>query len=439
MEKITDKIQQLPPNAEWFSLEFFPPKTQAGFDNLQSRLARLSRLQPLFVTVTWGAGGSTATRSLELAAICQQQYDLTTCLHLTCTNMRQHVLDDALNRCKELGIKNILALRGDEPRRDEYDLPPVNGDVNGYGDEGEEEFTYAVDLVRYIRRKHGTHFCVGVAAYPEGHATSPWAPSQSPRNDLPYLRKKTEAGADFLMTQLFYDVDAFLNWQDILRSDPSGLFNDIPIVPGLMPVQSWGILARTTNLSCAKIPEDMRERLEQVKGDDGMVKEQGVKEVKGIVGRIRSHEPTGRQRRQGYHFYTLNLEKAVAQILEESALVPQPVEAHDNDGTPPVANGTTPRSVGGEASVAHRRRLSSRNAGPRNRVVVPKPPDPGRYESAFEATEDEAGVLSETDQSRADALATSEGQGSLGREANWDDYPNGRFGDARSPGKKTFW
>src|SRR6202021_2876804 len=114
MEKITDKIAALPANSKYFSLEFFPPKTAMGSSNLRARLDRMSRaLRPLFITVTWGAGGSTAEKSLELAELCQRELGLTTCLHLTCTNMNRALVDRALEEAKVLGVRNILALRGD--------------------------------------------------------------------------------------------------------------------------------------------------------------------------------------------------------------------------------------------------------------------------------------------------------------------------------------
>ena len=443
-QRITDRLAALSPERSWFSLEFFPPKTAAGFENLHSRITRLAKLQPLFVTVTWGAGGSTATKSLELAEICQRQYGLTTCLHLTCTNMNRRVLDTALAKCKEIGVRNVLALRGDEPRVEEYGL--LQGGMNGHlqEEEGEEEqFKYAVDLVQYIRKKHGDWFCIGVAGYPEGHATSQWSPTQSPQHDLPYLRSKTEAGADFIMTQLFYDVDAFLNWQSMLRQDESGLFKDIPIVPGLMPVQSWSILTRTTKLSCAKVPQGMMTRFAAVKEDDELVKNQGIREVQDIVEKIQGNKQM-HTLPQGYHFYTLNLEKAVAQILEQADLVPQSMYAeNEEDSAAQTTNGVAPPvSEDGHlatldsAAAARRRRQSFKNSEPRNRVVVEEPHDSGTSGSVFETSAHDAGVLGEATQSKASALTTAEGQGSLGREATWDDYPNGRFGDARSPGEK---
>lgn len=192
MEKITDKIAALPAESNYFSLEFFPPKTAMGFSNLRDRLDRMSRaLRPLFVNVTWGAGGSTATKSLELAEICQRELNLTTCLHLTCTNMSRKSIDSALEDAKALGIRNILALRGDPPRAAEYQDSNENPE-----DAIDETFIWAIDLVRYIKKNHGDYFCVGVAAYPEGHADESHPQGQSLEHDLPYLVEKTKAGAD---------------------------------------------------------------------------------------------------------------------------------------------------------------------------------------------------------------------------------------------------
>lgn len=388
-------------------------------------------LRPLFVTVTWGAGGSTATKSLELAEICQRQLGLTTCLHLTCTNMNRSLIDEALGEAKALGIRNILALRGDPPRSEEYrdENSPVDGDSN-------EEFTWAIDLVRYIRRVHGDYFCVGVAAYPEGHADESYPENQDPAHDIPYVVEKTQAGADFIMTQLFYDVHAYTAFEHTLRSHPSGVFKEIPIIPGLMPVQSYQILKRTTKLSHAKLPPDIVERLDRVKGDDEAVKRVGVDIVSEIVHGIKSVEST---RPRGFHFYTLNLEKAVAFVLERCQLIPPSTPSPNGYESSAIENGEDSILSDGlnETNAANgnprkdRRRLSSVNSGPRNRVVVAV--GSSSSSTSYEARADEAGVPKDKINSRANTLAISEGEGSLGREATWDDYPNGRWGDARSP------
>ncbi|KAL2040718.1 hypothetical protein N7G274_006697 [Stereocaulon virgatum] len=405
MEKITDKIAALPNDADYFSLEFFPPKTQIGFSNLQIRLERMSNaLRPLFVTVTWGAGGCTSARSLELAEICQRQLGLTTCLHLTCTNMKRKIVDEALEQAKALGVRNILALRGDPPRVDEYRLEDDVEDGQG-GEEGSnEEFTWAIDLVRYIRRVHGNHFCIGVAGYPEGHADQSHPTDQDPLHDLPYLIDKTKAGADFIMTQLFYDLNAYTKYEKLLREHESGVFAKIPIIPGLMPLQSYEILMRTTKLAHAKVPSELIHRLQPVKGDDEAVKKVGVEALSEIVEGIRKVKAKGPR---GFHFYTLNLEKAVSSLLEHCNLIPTAFDENAVDDIPLLPNGIP---NGDHSNTTRDRTLSSISSSSAaaaqlttnsHRSSSPRPPLPQNHPNS--------------------------------REATWDDYPNGRFGDARSP------
>ncbi|KAL2119308.1 hypothetical protein VTJ04DRAFT_6268 [Mycothermus thermophilus] len=437
MEKITDKIAALRPGQDYFSLEFFPPKTAMGFSNLRSRLDRMARaLRPLFVNVTWGAGGSTATKSLELAEICQRELGLTTCLHLTCTNMSRRLIDKALEDAKALGIRNILALRGDPPRRAEY-LDPNDPEAAG-SDDGEtpDEFSWAIDLVRYIRKHHGDYFCIGVAAYPEGHADESHPLGQSLEHDLPYLVEKVQAGADFIMTQLFFDIDAYSRFEETLRSHPSGAFRDIPIIPGLMPIQSYQMIKRTTKLSHARIPDPLMARLDAVRGDDEKVKEVGVEILSELVEQIREiKDRTSPGHPRGFHFYTLNLEKAVSFIVERTGLIapvtPDEEAVDDINPLPEIrvlrVNGEESPSVRPEAVV--RRRKSSVGSQPRDRVIVQ-----GRSASSdWETTAVEASVPAGPINTRANTLAISEGEGVLGREATWDDFPNGRWGDARSP------
>lgn len=431
MEKITDKIAALPPNSNYFSLEFFPPKTEMGFNNLRDRLHRMDRaLRPLFVNVTWGAGGSTAEKSIELAELCQREIGITTCLHLTCTNMSRRLVDKALEDAKALGIRNILTLRGDPPRKDEYGIAEDEDLADG-----EEELVWAVDLVKYIRKNYGDYFCIGVAAYPEGHADESHPLGQSLEHDLPYLVDKVMAGADFIMTQLFFDIKAYDKFERTLREHPSGAFKSIPILPGLMPIQSYQMVKRTTKLSHATVPDDILSRLNAVKGDDEKVKMAGVDILSNIVEQIKevkSRTPGPK----GFHFYTLNLEKAVSFILERTKLIPDIPDEDDDvaviddaSSAVPVVriNGDTPRR-GSHSRFA--RRKSSVGSDPHNRVIV----QDGRQSNPdWEASGHEAGVRADGINTRANTLAISEGEGVLGREATWDDFPNGRFGDSRSP------
>ncbi|KAI0379897.1 MTHFR-domain-containing protein [Hypomontagnella monticulosa] len=433
MEKITDKIAALPADSNYVSLEFFPPKTSMGFSNLRDRLDRMARaLRPLFVNVTWGAGGSTATKSLELAEICQRELNLTTCLHLTCTNMSRKLIDRALEDAKALGVRNILALRGDPPRAAEYQDPNENPE-----DAIDETFTWAIDLVKYIRKTHGDYFCIGVAAYPEGHADESHPLGQSLEHDLPYLVEKTLAGADFIMTQLFFDTEAYDNFEQTLRNHPSGAFKTIPIIPGLMPIQSYQMIKRTTKLSHAKIPDAIMSRLDTVKGDDEKVKSVGIDILCEIVEKVKeltSRTPGPR----GFHFYTLNLEKAVSFIIERTSLIPPntPIEedAIIDEVTTTIptlqVNGSDHEHLRQSRENSRSRRQSNVGSEPHNRVIVA---ERSLSNSAYEATSAEASIPAEPINSRANTLAISEGEGVLGREATWDDFPNGRWGDARSP------
>ena len=428
MEKITDKIAALPPNATYFSLEFFPPKTAIGFNNLRDRLYRMQHaLRPMFVNVTWGAGGSTSQKSMELAELCQGELGLTTCLHLTCTNMSRRLIVTALEEAKALGIRNILALRGDPPRLDEY-----RGLEDG-AEELSEDFSWAIDLVKYIKKTYGDYFCIGVASYPEGHADGSHPAQQSLEHDLPYLVDKVQAGADFIMTQLFFDINAYDTFEKTLREHPSGALKTIPILPGLMPIQSYQMIKRTTKLSHAKIPSSLMERLDAVRGDDEQVKLVGVDIVSELVEQVKKvkHRTPGPQ---GFHFYTLNLEKAVSFILERTNLIPDAVMENEAivdgelPGPLPHLNGLNSRR--GRSHSRSSRRHSSVGSDPHNRVILG---DASRADPEWETHGGEAGKPADLINSRLNDLAISEGEGALGREATWDDYPNGRFGDARSP------
>jgi len=330
--------------------------------------------------------------------------------------MNKSLIDSALERAKAIGVRNILALRGDPPRNEEYfDKGELEDDSAG--------FVRAVDLVKYIKKKYGDYFCIGVAAYPEGHADSSHPETQDPKVDLPYLIEKTKAGADFIMTQLFFDVKAYEDFEDLLRNDESGVFKTIPIIPGLMPIQSYQILRRTTKLSHASLPEVLLSRLDAVRGDDEAVKAVGVDILSEIVGELQKRKSTGPR---GFHFYTLNLEKAVSQIIERCHLL-KVTEDSDED----VIEVVEEISVINGTSKPRKARASSVHSDPRNRVIVTKSSG-HRSNSIYEALETDAGLPTDGP-TRAVALAISEGEGTLGREATWDDFPNGRWGDARSP------
>lgn len=398
MSTVTERIRALQPHERFCLFEFFPPKTDTGFRNLLARLRRMMALNPLFFTVTWGAGGSTLEKSLDLAATCQRDLGITTVLHLTCTNTNKSVIDNALATAKAAGIKNILALRGDPPRTEEYWTPDC-------------DFKNAVDLVRYIREQHGSYFCIGVAGYPEGHVDGADDSHQCPEKDIPYLVEKVEAGADFVVTQLFFDVDKFVRYEEMLQREPR--LKDVALIPGLMPITTYKVFTRATKLSHATVPLEIMERVAASSNDDDMVKSIGIDVLNDIISQIDAR--TG-GRVRGYHFYTLNLEKAVASIVESSPVLSQinHNEAVDHDDA--IASDSDDEQV--PVNHAARRRSSvNENQLAHNGVADAK----------------RALVSRALSKDRKTIVDISTGKGALGKDATWDEFPNGRFGDSNSP------
>ncbi|KAL1944800.1 hypothetical protein VTO73DRAFT_3230 [Trametes versicolor] len=364
--KFVDKIAKHGKSRLFYTFEFFPPKTDQGFENLVSRIARMVGLNPLALSVTWGAGGTTKERSLDLAGLTQIEYGVDTILHLTCTNMEQGMVDAALREAKERGIESILALRGDPPRGEEHWIPT------------DSRFQHGVDLVRYIKSTpEFSHFCVGVAAYPDGH------PDRDTNEDveLDQLKEKVDAGAEFIITQLFYDVDNFLQWVDKVRA--KGI--TVPIIPGVMPIQTYASFLRMTKLCATRVPATLMSDLVPIRHDDQKVKDFGVNLA---VDMIRQLQRGGIE---GVHFCTLNLEKSVIRVLESLGLA---------GNIPTLAN-----------------RLISDMPSPPERTVTP-------HTAADRATKE----LTSAPQAETEA-----GKGELNAAADWDDFPNGRFGDFKSP------
>ncbi|KAG7854874.1 hypothetical protein KL939_004623 [Ogataea angusta] len=402
--KISEKIKTLGPNDPFFSFEFFPPKTENGLRNLYARLTRMSLLGPLFVTVTWGAGGTTAHKTLDLAVTCQQELGLTTCLHLTCTNTSKEVIDDALGRAKTAGIRNVLALRGDPPR-------------DGVDPERHGHFKYAVDLVRYIREQYGDYFCVGVAGYPEGHVEGADNSDQDMKKDLPYLVEKVNAGADFLVTQMFYDADKFVHYVKTVRSTAEIKYKDLIIIPGLMPINGYGIFQRASKLSHASIPDSLLEKFpEDIQNDDDKVKEIGVDVLSEMVTKI--HKDTNGEIR-GFHFYTLNLEKSIAQIINKNELLSQVLKKKEEEVEELGEETVSDEDIDEATTTAKRAAYADRFRQVNNQVIVDAPMR-------------RSGARNSMSQVKT-IVSISSGKGTLGKDATWDDFPNGRFGDSRSP------
>ncbi|KAL9030173.1 MAG: hypothetical protein Q9196_001682, partial [Gyalolechia fulgens] len=250
--------------------------------------------------------------------------------------MKRKAVDEALEEAKIIGVRNILALRGDPPRDDEYRLDTKDGQEEKEVEQNNEKFVWAIDLVRYIRRKYGDFFCIGVATYPEGHADESHPVEQSYERDLPYLIEKVEAGAEFLITQFFFDVNTYLRFEKMLREHESGVFQYIPIIPGLLPIQNYPLLRRTAKLAHCRIPSGLLEMLEPIKADDEHVKTKGVD---ALCDMIREIQAIKSDKPRGFHFYTLNLEKVVGLILENCGLIP-PLRPYLCDQDPSAIDGS---------------------------------------------------------------------------------------------------
>ncbi|MES1912005.1 MAG: hypothetical protein MHM6MM_004353 [Cercozoa sp. M6MM] len=268
MTKIIDLLNDVSGNT-FFSLEYFPPKTEQGDEKLRQKWSRVSTLSPLFVDMTWGAGGTTSDKTVALCRQGQQEHGLEMNMHLTCTNMPADKVDTALQAAIDMGVRNIVALRGDAPKNVENWVACEDG------------FSCALDLVRHIRAKHGDHFGISVAGYPEGHPSviKPLEVSEDEltetekhrvvelaeedgtvkkyvcRDDdfakeIAYLKQKVDAGADFIITQLFYDIAVYVDF--VRQCREAGI--ECPILPGVMPILSKGGFARMTRFCKTRVP-----------------------------------------------------------------------------------------------------------------------------------------------------------------------------------------
>ena len=291
--KIIDRIQERidEDTLPYYSFEYFPTKTEQARDNLLERIERMvCNLHPLFIDVTWGAGGSTSQATMEIAKYVQKYSGCEVMMHLTCTNMTRAQIDTALQTAKANGIMNILALRGDPPAGQDRWTAPEGG------------FEYASDLVEYIKVQYNDYFGIAVAGYPEGHLQA-----TSKEEDLNYLKLKVDKGADFIITQLFYDTREFIEFHQKCRN----IGITCPIIPGILPIQTFQSFERMTRLCGVKVPPELHEELSHVKHDDEKVKRLGITYAAKMSRELIEFGV------KGLHFYTMNLEKSVGTILEE--------------------------------------------------------------------------------------------------------------------------
>ncbi|KAK6921246.1 Methylenetetrahydrofolate reductase-like [Dillenia turbinata] len=269
-----------------FSFEFFPPKTEDGVDNLFERMDRMVAHNPSFCDITWGAGGSTADLTLDIANKMQNMICVETMMHLTCTNMPVEKIDHALDTIKSNGIQNVLALRGDPPHGQDKFVQIEGG------------FACALDLVKHIRAKYGDYFGITVAGYPEAHPDV----IQSDGFD---------AGADLIITQLFYDTNIFLKFVNDCRQ----IGITCPIVPGIMPINNYKGFLRMTGFCKTKIPSEVMAALEPIKENEEAVRNYGIHLGTEMCKKILASGINT------LHLYTLNMEKSAIAILMNLGLI----------------------------------------------------------------------------------------------------------------------
>jgi methylenetetrahydrofolate reductase (NADPH) len=276
-----------------FSFEFFPPKTDAAWAELFATIARLQALQPSFVSVTYGAGGSTRQHTHDLVVRIHKETQLTAVSHLTCVCHTEGELAGILDRYAASGIENIMALSGDPPRN-----------LANY-DRSKDAFQYAEGLVRFIRSRTNAPdprgFGIGVAGFPEGHPLTP-----NRLKEMDYLKQKVDAGADYICTQLFFDNRDFYDFRE--RCDLAGI--RVPIIAGIMPITSKAGMVRMAELALgARFPASLLRAVNRC-GDDQAVAKVGVhwatEQCRDLL-----HNQV-----RGIHFYTLNKSDATRQIYE---------------------------------------------------------------------------------------------------------------------------
>lgn len=274
------------PGRPFFSFEFFPPRSDAGEEALFQTIAQLSELKPTFVSVTYGAGGSTRTRTVELVARIRRETDIEPVAHMTCAGATATELRGLLDALVEAGIDNVLALRGDPPDGADTFVPVPGGLAHGH------------ELIRLIRDNYDVS--IGAACHPEKHPET-----DSDEAEVRFAKQKEEAGADFLVTNLFFDNTAYFDF--VARARAGGV--GIPILPGIMPVTNVDQIRRFTTKMGAHIPDALLQRLEERKTDPDAVLQLGV-----AWATLQSAELLAAGA-PGIHFYTLNRSPATRAIL----------------------------------------------------------------------------------------------------------------------------
>jgi methylenetetrahydrofolate reductase (NADPH) len=282
--RIADRLRNGPP---CFSFEFFPPKSEDGVAQLFTTLKELADLKPGFVSVTYGAGGSTRQLTIELTPAIKRETGIEAMAHLTCVGHGRTELAEILQRLQSAGVENVLALRGDPPKEQTTFTPAPDG------------FSHGNELMQFARAR-GYDFCLGGACYPEAHLES-----EGIDDEIEHTKRKIADGAEFLITQLFFDNAFYFHFVE--RARKAGI--TCPIVPGLMPITNIAQIERITRMCGATVPMRLRLALEKRKDDPESVLQLGVAHATLQAADLLANGAPG------VHFYTLNRSRASRMIV----------------------------------------------------------------------------------------------------------------------------
>jgi methylenetetrahydrofolate reductase (NADPH) len=280
------KIRDILKTERTISFEFYPPKSEDGIPGVFRAIDRLKAFSPDFISVTYGAGGSTRAYTEEISVRARNETDINVMAHITCAAQTREDVHSVLVRLERAGIENVIALRGDPPRGQEHFVPAEGG------------FAHATDLMQHIRQRF--NFGIAGACYPEGHIES-----SDLDTDIMHTKCKVDSGAEFLITQLFYDNSDFYVFLD--RARKAGI--DVPILAGVLPILSASQIRRFTKLCGAKLPPALDRELDRYADDDDAVRELGVEYA------TRQVEELWANGVQGIHFYALNRSYSISRIL----------------------------------------------------------------------------------------------------------------------------
>ena len=281
------KIVDILKNRRTLSFEFFPPRDEQGVERLFETINSLKRYDPDFIDITYGAGGATQRLTVELCVRAYRESSMTVMAHLTCSAQSREMVHSILGRFDADGIENVILLRGDPPRGEENFVPAEDG------------FAHATDLIQHANQNFD--FGIAAACYPEAHPES-----SDIESDLYYTKLKVEQGADYLITQLFYDNTYYYDFVE--RARKAGI--TVPIIPGLMPILSTSQIRRITSLCGATIPSELDSQLERHADDNRAVRQIGIEHT------LRQAQALMAGDIPGIHFYVLNRRYSISKILD---------------------------------------------------------------------------------------------------------------------------